>query len=777
MTLYVLPNAGAYRIVVAGSDNCMQLASGGEQVLLKHRDEQQDYQKWNLSPVAGLRDRFKITSSDDKFTLSWASGGIYDKTGNGYLVGKRTSSTTWLITNQSPHGPRLSTSEKEGVYWADTTDGAAVQFVDDNVEYKKTHSWLFELIKQSPPVGFESKFFTLTPEQAAIQKPGEEYDIIIVGSGIGGGVLAHDLFDTNRMLGKHAKRVLLLEKGGLVFHSHCLNTARPDGLVNDRGQQNDTFFRLFREDFVFDPPLTSKDWNGGPIFALGGRSSAWGLFAPRIHDDNLKKYIHPDVSSALRGEYYDRAERLMLLSAPTTKPIHQHVMDRLNIEGLAEVKESQIQWEWGRIASEFSDNSNFDFARGAYSSIDKLLEIAMSKPTDAGGNIVEHEYFKTVLNADVRSLDFDGDKNVQNVNVLTREGKIDKIPVKKDGKVVLCAGSVHSPAILLRSGISQDTLASHGGLHLTDHDIWFYSCSFRYNDPKQRAEYGPMKLQSYVMLQGVACLANMSVDASSFLPRGVAAGDDLPQFIMVFIVPRELVQSNTIWIDSKTDEPVIHMERGPDATENQKADMRKLTARAMNTLVDAVGVQFIGFKDVEITPNKIVLGQLQLGGVAHECGTLPIVYKGEPHCLDTDLSLVPEICNNVYVCDLSVWSFSPESNPTLSLAGLAIRLSRQLNARVETTEIPLDEIHATNQTGAKIKVWLSDYKAVGEGGLAEAAQVLEPGDETIWKRDPGVAQGLLVFKLDQAKLPQEVTFLDEPVVMVAHTGKPNPIRL
>ncbi|KAG9104255.1 hypothetical protein FRC07_009831, partial [Ceratobasidium sp. 392] len=240
MALYVLPVAGTYRIAASGTDKYMQFANGGEQVFLKQLDENQDYQKWNISPITGLPNTFKITSFDDKFTLSWASGGIYDKSGHGYLVGKQTSNTTWLITAQSPHGPRLSTPEKEGVYWADTTDGAAVQFVDDTVDYKKTHSWFFELVKEGPPSGFESKFFTLTPEQAAIQKPGEEYDIIIVGSGIGGGVLAHDLFDTNSMLGKRAKRVLLLEKGGLVFHSHCLNTARPDGLVNDRGQQNDT---------------------------------------------------------------------------------------------------------------------------------------------------------------------------------------------------------------------------------------------------------------------------------------------------------------------------------------------------------------------------------------------------------------------------------------------------------------------------------------------------------------------------------------------------------
>ncbi|KAG9104909.1 hypothetical protein FRC07_009681, partial [Ceratobasidium sp. 392] len=482
-------------------------------------------------------------------------------------------------------------------------------------------------------------------------------------------------------------RVLLLEKGGLVFHSHCLNTARPDGLVNDRGQQNDTFFRLFREDFTFDPPLSSKDWNGGPIFALGGRSSAWGLFAPRIHDHNLGENFHTDVVKELQQEYYDRAERLMLLSTPSTKTSHQHVMDRLNIEGLATLSTSQVQWEWGRIASEFRDDHNYDFAQGAYSSIDKLLEIAMSKPTNPNSEIIEHEHFKTVLNADVRSLEFDGDKNVNGVNVRTETGKMVRIPVKPGGKVVLCAGSVHSPSILLRSGISQQLLESKGGLHLTDHDIYFYSCSFRYIDPSQRAALGPMKLQSYVMLGQQYCLANMSVDASSFLPRGTSPDDDLPQFIMVFILPRPLVGDNTIKLDPKTDEPVIRMKRGKAATKQQYGEMQRLTASAMNSLVGSAGIQFIGFRGVDVNPHEITLGMLQLGGVAHECGTLPTDNERNSYCLDSNLALIPEIANNVHVCDLSVLPFSPESNPTITLAALAIRLSRHLCARVETSTV------------------------------------------------------------------------------------------
>ena len=114
---------------------------------------------------------------------------------------------------------------------------------------------------------FEAQWFQLTPEKAAT----ETYDIIVIGTGMGGGVVAGDLFDTNSRLGKNAKSVLVIEKGGLVFHSHCLNAARPSGFGEDWGQQNDKFFTLFKDDYKFKDPNQSELWVGGSMFNIGGR--------------------------------------------------------------------------------------------------------------------------------------------------------------------------------------------------------------------------------------------------------------------------------------------------------------------------------------------------------------------------------------------------------------------------------------------------------------------------------------------------------------------------
>jgi len=134
---------------------------------------------------------------------------------------------------------------------------------------------------------FEQLWFQLTPEKAAT----ETYDIIVVGTGLGAGVIGGDLFDTNSKLGSRAKSVLVVEKGGLPFHSHCLNASRPSGFGEDRGQQNDTFFSLFKKNYRFKNPDQAKMWNAGPMFNLGGRGAAWGLLSPysrRVLEEGIR---------------------------------------------------------------------------------------------------------------------------------------------------------------------------------------------------------------------------------------------------------------------------------------------------------------------------------------------------------------------------------------------------------------------------------------------------------------------------------------------------------
>jgi len=98
-------------------------------------------------------------------------------------------------------------------------------------------------------------------------------------------------------------------------------------------------------------------------------------------------------------------------------------------------------------------------------SIDKLLEIAMSKNRNPDGTSVEHPHWKILLNTEVRSIICDDD-NARATGVVVRDasGNEAKILLKKLSKgdpvpgsrIVLGAGGVGSPAILMRSEMTED---------------------------------------------------------------------------------------------------------------------------------------------------------------------------------------------------------------------------------------------------------------------------------------------------------------------------------
>jgi choline dehydrogenase-like flavoprotein len=638
---------------------------------------------------------------------------------------------------------------------------------------------------------FEAQWFQLTPEKAAT----ETYDIIVIGTGMGGGVIAGDLFDTNSRIGKNAKSVLVIEKGGLAFHSHCLNAARPSGYGEDRGQQNDTFFALFKNNYTFKDPDQSKLWKGGPMFNIGGRGAAWGLFCPRIHDEPLAAKFGPNLSKEILDIWYREAETLMALSLPSTNTIHQNIMERLNIK----TKSKGCQWQWGRIASEFSESRNFDFALGAYSPIDRILEIAMSKDRDPTGACIEHPNWKILIKTEVRRILWDNnEERATGVVVRDANGKETTIFLKKDNsgnplvdtKIVLGAGSVGSPAILMRSGKDlKDELknSDSNALHLTDHDIFAKGVTFSYDDPSIREKVGSMKLQSYIRLDsGKIALINFAIDSSSFLPREFLPSQyftnrNFPKLIAAIILPTDLNINNTIDLDDNQ-EPVVTAGREHpfSNSDSEVQEIREITKIAIIAVRDALKLQLHptdSSGDYDWDDDNFFKA-LELGGVAHELGTLPLRCYGsnKRFLVQPDLELVSR--KGVHVCDLSIFPFSPEVNPTPTLVALALRLSRNtLLRRTPIITARADMVYVMNQSGEKTKVFVSNLAGavLTSQEIADnrnGGKIMEPGD--LISRDRHVeqpirpvAESVMVYSL---QYNSQTEFLQRPVTYVATLG-------
>ncbi len=99
----------------------------------------------------------------------------------------------------------------------------------------------------------------------------ELYDVIVIGSGMGGGFLADELSD-------RSVRTLVLEAGGVAFPMHSSNvTGHWDGMA--QRDQLGTFVNATIDG-------TKSGFLFGPHFNLGGRSVYWSGIIPRCGRGN-----------------------------------------------------------------------------------------------------------------------------------------------------------------------------------------------------------------------------------------------------------------------------------------------------------------------------------------------------------------------------------------------------------------------------------------------------------------------------------------------------------
>lgn len=592
---------------------------------------------------------------------------------------------------------------------------------------------------------FSQKFFRLTAKEVQSTSENDPYDIVIVGTGVGGGVLAADLYESNRQLGnKGSKKILVIEKGDLIFHSHCLNTSRPATRLTDRTPSSDNFYSRFKSEYNLTEDSDMSE-TGGPMYCLGGRSTVWGLFAPRLHDDDLKQFPK-SVRKELLETYYARAEALMNVNVPATNPDHEFLVDQLKMAYAGDAGEDLCR---SRIASQFKDGRRFGFGEGTFSSVDTLLDIAMN-----AGETKGQQVFDFLLDAEVRSLAFNADtKAVESVSVRA-ERKDYTIKCKN---VVLCAGSVDSPAILLRS----NKTSSQDVYHITDHNIYFACSSFKYRAPIASGNHDlrnmrPITFQTYVNINEsdppVKALANVSVDAPSFIPKRSLpkSNEYLPKFIMSFILPASLQTENKITL--KSDDNVEVLIKRP-ALPSSTAKMSDLVTKTRDTVASSLQLEFVD------EPQKLTL--LDLGVVGHELGSLPMPTANKPEqgCVNESLELKDH--KGVFVCDSSVFPLAPAANPALTLAALALRLSHRLLPR-DGIEIKSSNILVVNHTGKAIKVRVSNEN----GENKEKSVMLDAGASHSWERS--VNEAVLVYR--PIKKDDKITFSNIPDLFVGYPG-------
>ncbi|HEV2292271.1 MAG TPA: GMC family oxidoreductase [Tepidisphaeraceae bacterium] len=476
--------------------------------------------------------------------------------------------------------------------------------------------------------------------------PSQQYDVIVIGSGMGGGVLADELSDLGR-------RVLVLEAGGLELPSHI------DNVPGDRSRMPLLYQSLNFENgpgsgFLF-----------GVQFALGGRSLFWSGLIPRIYEWELAHWPAPVAAHLGSANGYARAERLVRLSK-VGGPFQQSVVTRLsqNVPDF-HVRDLPRSRDQARTGPGGAPLDVPDEDVGTFSTADLLLgSLAYKGPSGSANLTINLHHLVTRL--------ITAGNKVTGVTCQDLAGNRERTYCAKH--VVLAAGSVQSPKIALDSGLADPT--GKIGRGLTDHPAYF---SAEYEVPEGLFLDAPQK-HAKVLLSPknapdqhpyhVEFLVNPWHWNTRFtdpdLRRQEVGGKNRATVKMTFTFDAPLNDANHIRGNGPGRKATVVVAPNP-----RGQGFAGETKHVRNRLLEAVGMR-------ELSPNQD-MGYGNQGTPHHAGGSLRMAGDASG-VVDADLKFLAY--DNLYCCDVSVYPRIPIANPALTLVALAQRLADHLHTRL-----------------------------------------------------------------------------------------------
>lgn len=537
----------------------------------------------------------------------------------------------------------------EGQYWMEggnlflqPTDGATYTYGPGQVVFPP----IGELLVEN---GFiQQRFFSPNLD------PNHEYDVIVIGSGVGGGILADQLAD----LGLD---VLVLEAGSYLVPGHVGNLPRQHTLAPRVDKHIWHLWDDFKVTNYVNGPGSA--YQGGQGFNLGGRSVFWGGLIPRMSWWELETWPQ-EVRWYLEDHGYTLAEELLKRSQ-----LDSDYQRRVRAELTRAMPDYVVMG--APMAVQHSQPQLNTIPAGIFSTADLLMESRLT-----GGPSGNQQLTINLNHAAVAILTEGG----RATGVLAHDLIADTQRTYRARTVVLAAGTVESAKLALLSGLNDPS--GMIGTGITDHPIFFThfalpagallhradaAAKLLLQHRDARTEAGPPR--SYHHRYNVVLELGSDFNQGRFvdpeiLGAAIAARGGLMLCELVVLFDAPLLNENGLAQPGPSFvKPVVTM-REPPISGAEWAEI--------NTLRD----QILGLLGaVPLPGGTLNLVRAPMGGVAHEVGTLRMGPEG---VVDTNLKF--RAYENLYACDLAVFPSSPAANPTLTLAALALRLATHLRS-------------------------------------------------------------------------------------------------
>ncbi|MCG8361878.1 MAG: GMC oxidoreductase [Pseudanabaenales cyanobacterium] len=492
------------------------------------------------------------------------------------------------------------------------------------------------------------------------------FDVIVIGSGMAGGVLADRLAD-------NGVNTLVLEAGGVPLETHIANLPRPHFPGEFRKHVWERWYEY--QVINYDQPTdgSRNDYTGGAQgFNLGGRSVFWGGFIPRMSSWELD-FWPKNLKWDLEDRYYQLAEDLM---GRSTAPVTYYTREIYRL--LREQLPNYTHFD-APVAVRQNDVNANTITTGMFSTADLLLESART-PRGAGSDnltiLTHHQVIRVEPGEPCQVIAED---------IVSKQERRFRARY-----VVLSCGCLESARLAARSSLGNDLV----GRGVSDHPIAFSHFTIPPTSPFYD-RFGSVKVVSQPMeprpgepstrdpfnvLLELGADFNQGRYLDEDILREAASKQDMLCEI-VFLTNTELFLENQIEFNPSNNFRPITKIRNPGLPPSVRSRVLEIT----NNILIALGVPL----DDAGNPQTLAqgFGDGGVGGVAHEVGSLRMSVNDSNNIDNGSQAPLSGVVDEngkfldeefIYACDMSIFPTSPAANPSLTAVALAIRLGDRL---------------------------------------------------------------------------------------------------
>jgi choline dehydrogenase-like flavoprotein len=497
---------------------------------------------------------------------------------------------------------------------------------------------------------------------------GENYDVIVIGSGMGGGVLADALSEC-------AIRTLILDAGGLWFPVHMCELPSSEIDLPKRDQLGH-----------FENVGVSK-LGLGVHFNMGGRSVYWSGLIPRMRSwemrnkwpESVRRYLTEAGSDGRSG--YDLAEKLMR-KGKTLGPFQDRVRDHLSqvLAGEFDVIDLPRSLHQPNMDESGNIQNVLEKPTGVFSTTDLLLDSLGYKGRAGRTNLrINLHHLATQIETDGR-----------NATAVVCQDLVGNVERRYRGQyIVLACGSLESAKLALNSKLNDPSDENEKmGYGLTDHPTDFYKIHHPLPKTGPYGWVGDTRGHAKILIQhkassptqhayNIELLINPKYwdtrHADDDVWDELVESQQVSKVELQFKFGSELDDNNFIRPTGPGKKPEVFV-----APNRSGSAFKEEIVRYRNTILAALGVTGVSEHWI---PEEWEEGAE--GTVHHAGGTLRMSADGSG-VVDENLKF--RKFDNLYCCDLSVFPTIPAANPSLTVVALALRLSKMLAGRLGRTE-------------------------------------------------------------------------------------------